>query len=116
MCARIVLSVIGINIRVAHVNCDVVPRCCPSVFICCLSSGRDFDRDVLRTLELSPDETDARKEAGEQQNQLSHRGVERTAANPSCKDKSVCTEAKAARAVQNCLLDHRIDKRRPATC
>ena len=43
-------------------------------------------------------------------------GAERTAANPSCKDKSVCIEAKAARAVQNCLLDHRIDNRRPATC
>src|SRR5438046_9500704 len=88
MCARIVLSVIGIYIRVAHVNCDVVPRCCQSVFICCFSGGRDFNRDVLRGLDLSPNETDARKEGGDQQNRLSHCGAERTAAKPSCKAKS----------------------------
>ena len=117
MCARIVLSVIGINIRVAHVNCDVVPRCCQSVFICRFSSGRDFNRDVLLGLDLSPDETDARKEGGEQQNRLSHRGrrTYRSKAFLQSQKRSVPGQ-KQLRAAQNSVQDHGIDNRKPATC
>ena len=74
VCARIILRVVGINICVAHMNGDVVPRCCQSVLICSFPSGRNFNRSVLRSLDCSFHQTGARKKSDEQENRLSHGG------------------------------------------
>jgi len=57
----IVLRVIGINICVADMNGDIIPRCRPPVFIRRLPGGGNFNRSILRRLDLSVNQTGARE-------------------------------------------------------
>ena len=73
----VVLRVIGVNVRVANMNRDIIPRGGQAILICCLPGRSDFNRSILRGLDLSQDQTGTRQKSGDQQDQRSH-GARRT--------------------------------------
>src|SRR4030095_3601894 len=68
----IILCVVGVNVRIADVNRDVVAGGRQAVFICGLPGRSDFYWGILRSLDLSVHQPGSRKQAGEQKNQRSH--------------------------------------------
>ena len=117
VCVRIVLRVIGVDIRVTHVNGDVVSRRRQTVFVIGLPSRRDFNRSILQSLDFSRDEAGARKESGEQQKQLSHGGRRRYRSEPFLQSQKRCAlRHRALRAQKNWIDNHWIDNRKPAIC
>ncbi len=119
VCVGIVLCVIGINIRVADMNGDIVPRRCQPVFICRFSSGGDFNRSILRSLDLSFNQTGTREEeGGEQQNWLSHGGRRRycTGSRPQSQKHSALMPG-SPESAKDCPANHWIDNSEPvAAC
>src|SRR5882757_10704633 len=73
----IVLRIVGVDIRVADMNRDVIARRGQAVLIGRLPRGSDLNRSLLRSLDLSVDQTGTGQKSGDQQNQRSH-GARRT--------------------------------------
>ena len=73
----IVLCIVGVDIRVADMNRDVIARRGQTILIGRLPRRSDLNRSVLRSLDLSLDQTGTRQKSGDQQNQRSH-GARRT--------------------------------------
>src|ERR1044071_5249425 len=73
----IVLRVVGVDIRVADMNRDVIARRGKTILICRLPGRSDFNRSFLRSLDLSLDQTGTGQKGGNQEDQRSH-GARRT--------------------------------------
>jgi hypothetical protein len=69
----IVLRVIGVNVCVANVNRDIIPRRGQAVFVRRFPCRSDFNRSILRGLDLSLDQSGTRHKCGDQEDQRSHR-------------------------------------------
>ncbi|KAF5408981.1 MAG: hypothetical protein Udaeo2_08460 [Candidatus Udaeobacter sp.] len=61
----IVLRVIGVDVRVANVDRDVIARRGQAILICRLPCRSDFNGSVLLSLDLSLDQTGTRQKSGD---------------------------------------------------
>ena len=100
--AGIVLCVVGVNVCVARMNRNIIARRCQPVFICSFPSGRNFNRNILWSLDFSSHKTGARKESDEQQNRLSHGGRRKYCSKGFLKSpKALCAEIPSAGHLTN---------------
>ena len=72
--ARIVLGRIGIDVRVADMNGDVIVSGRDAILIVRLSTRRNLDRKITKSWHLCLRETDRRNEQRYQQERLTHGG------------------------------------------